>query len=56
MLLILLIFDFFPCLHALLRTARLLILLKNSYLHIYLELKINCFREICQSHLIYDYN
>ena len=41
---ILLIFDFFPCLHALLGTARLLILLKNSYLHVYLELKIHCFR------------
>ena len=42
---ILLIFDFFPCLHALLGTARLLIFLKISYLHVYLELKINCFRE-----------
>ena len=41
---ILLIFDFFSCLHALLGTARLLILLKNSYLHVYLELKIHCFK------------
>ena len=38
---ILLIFDFFSCLHALLGTARLLILMKNSYLHVYLELKIH---------------
>ena len=45
MLHILLIFDFFPCLHALLGTARLSILLKNSYLHFYLELKMNCFRQ-----------
>ena len=29
----------------LLGTARLLILLKDSYLHVYLELKIHCFRE-----------
>ena len=42
---ILLIFGFFPCLHSLFGTARLLILLKNSYLHVYLELKLNCFRE-----------
>ena len=35
---ILLIFDFFPYLHALLGTTRLLILLKNSHLQIYLEL------------------
>ena len=41
---ILLIFDFFSYLHALLGTARLLILLKNSYLHVYLELKIHCFK------------
>ena len=38
MLHILLIFDFFPYLHALLGTTRLLILLKNSHLQIYLEL------------------
>ena len=42
---ILLIFDFFPCLHALLGTACLLILMKSSYLHVYLELKTNGFRE-----------
>ena len=42
---ILLTFDFFPYLHALLGTVRLLILLKNSYLHVYLELKIHCFKE-----------
>ena len=41
---ILLIFDFFSYLPALLGTARLLTLLKNSYLHVYLELKIHCFR------------
>ena len=41
---ILLIFYFFPCLHGLSGTARLFILLKNSYLHIYLELKIFHFR------------
>ena len=38
------IFYFFPCLHELLGTARLLTLLINSYLHVYLELKIHCFR------------
>ena len=32
-------FYFFPCLHGLLGTARLFILLKNFYLHVYLELK-----------------
>ena len=41
---ILLIFDFFHCLHGLLGTASLLILLKNSYLHFYLELTIHYFR------------
>ena len=41
---ILSIFDFFPSLHALLGTTHLLILLKNSYLHVYLELQIHCFR------------
>ena len=43
---ILLFFDFFSYLHGLLGTARLFISLKNSYLHVYLELKIDCFREI----------
>ena len=41
---ILLIFDFFSYLHALLGTAHLLILLKISYLHVYLELTIHYFR------------
>ena len=41
---ILLIFDFFSCLHGLLGTARLFILLKNSYLHVYLEQKSFHFR------------
>ena len=44
MLHILFIFDFFPCRHALLGTAHLLILLKNSYRHVYLQIRINCFR------------
>jgi len=38
-------FSLFPCLHGLLGTARLLILLITFYLHLYLELKIHCFRE-----------
>ena len=41
---IFLIFDLFSILHALLGTACLLILLKNSYLYVYLELNIHCFR------------
>ena len=44
MLYILLIYDFFPYLHGLLVTTRSFILLKNFYLHIYLELEIFHFR------------